>query len=262
MQDLRGECEEAVLACGGATSSEKWDLMELCCEEKSMLVNAILRQGGKGGRAGLLNQCDLMKPDGRARICELLALHRPTWLWMSFPCGATSPIQGLNELTPEAYAKSMARKRKLKRLARQGLMIAEEHVANGSRVVQELPFPNSGWSFDEVEKFWSQIIFEDIRLDGCMYNLRTPTGSFLKKPWKLLCSEPGRLSSLQRQCDGSHKHEPCLGSHAKKSALYTPQLCQAVTRCLLQGAEAEAYGMFDHRIDREGLKELISQELD
>ncbi len=262
VQDLRGEYEEAVLACGGATSSEKWDLMELCCEENSLLVNAILRQGGKGGRAGLFNQCDLMKPDGRARIRELLARHRPTWLWLSFPCGATSSIQGLNELTPEAYAKSMARKRKSRRLVRHGLGIAEEHVRNGGGVLQEWPAFNSGWSFDEVERFWSQINFEDIRLDGCMYNLKTPTGSFLKKPWKIRCSEPNRISSLQRLCDGSHKHEACLGGNAKRSALYTPQLCQAIARCLLQGSTVEAYGLFEHRIDREGLKELTTQELD
>ena len=147
---------------------------------------------------------------------------------MSFPCGATSSIQGLNELTPEAYAKSMARKRKSRRLVRHGLGIAEEHVNNGGGVLQEWPAYNSGWSFDEVERFWSKIAFEDIRFDGCMYNLKAPSGNYLKKPWKIRCSEPHRLSSLQRLCDGSHKHEPCLGGNARRSALYTPQLCQAI----------------------------------
>ena len=47
-----------------------------------------------------------MKRQGYAKVEQLIERERPDILWLSLPCGATSTIQALNRLTPEAKEKS------------------------------------------------------------------------------------------------------------------------------------------------------------
>ncbi len=263
LQDRQQEVEQSFFECGGVSPSEKWDVLELCCEEGSLLTKAVWQAGGKSGRAGLFNSCDLLRPEGRENVRRLLREHRPRWLWLAFPCGATSNIQNLNELTYEAWVKSLARKKKSRKLVREGLAIAQEHVLSGGEVLQEWPRYNLAWSFPEVQKFWQQFSFEDVKLDGCMYGLQH-RGVPVKKPWKLRCSVKGGITSMARLCDGRHEHAPCLGGDvAKRSAFYTPEMCRLAAKCLMAPQEKinDVFGALEIKIDREGLRTLTEEEV-
>ena len=72
--------------------------------------------------------------------------------------------------------------------------------------------------------------YEDTKLDGCMFGLKNSQQVHFRKPWTIRSSWKGAFKALERKCDGSHGHAPCLGETARKSALYTPDLCRGIAR--------------------------------
>lgn len=95
--------------------------MELCCEKDSPL--------------GLHTGCDLMAEKGTQEALRLGTLHKPKVLWVSFPCGPTSPLQRLNELTEESWMKSMKCKAKSSKIARNKLRLMNLQLCQGGEVI-------------------------------------------------------------------------------------------------------------------------------
>ena len=218
------------------------DLLELCCEKDSLLSTCMEKAGGTAFRAGLFNGFDLMTDHGTELAISAVKKLKPKLLWVSFPCGPTSPVQALNELTEEGRRKSRERIRRSKKLVKNGIRVMEAQALESGQIVQEWPRHNRAWNFAEVIEFWQALGIraqtEDVLLDGCCYGLQVPEG-FLKKPWRLRCSKSGVFSTLARQCPGHHKHVPTLGGNrTKQSALYTPKLCHAVCHAFLQDQRA------------------------
>ena len=242
------------------------DLMELCCEKDSLLSTYMEKGGGTAFRAGLFNGFDLMTEHGTQLAIAAVRRLKPKLLWASFPCGPTSPIQALNELTEEGKRKSRERVRRSRKLVRNGIRVLEAQVLEGGQIVQEWPRFNKAWKFPEILEFWQALgvrePWEDVLLDGCCYGLQVPEG-FLKKPWCLRCSKVGVFTSMARQCPGGHQHVPTMGGNrTKHSALYTPRLCQTVCHAYLQDQRAgAAFGVLQIEVDREGLKQMTDQEL-
>ena len=267
LQEKRMAFEDCLATCLPPSSPEKLDLMELCCEEESLLTKTWRSSGGRAGRMGLHNKCDLLTDSGTQEAIRLVQLHRPEILWVAFPCGATSPLQHLNELTPEGRKRSLRRKARSRRLIKNGVKVIEAQLNQGGEVVQEWPLHNEAWKFDIIKDLWSALSgvgrFEDVLLDGCQFGLKSPQGEFMKKPWRLRSSRPGLLTSMSRRCDGRHSHTPVMGGDlAKRTALYTPAMCRAACRCFLEFLDQpRVFGALEVKIDREGLKTLTEKEL-
>ena len=262
--DLRKETEETFYQCVG-DKMPPMDVMEVCCEEDSLLVTMVEQRGGRGMRLGLFNGYDLLTDSGLQKAVQAVREHRPRVLWISMPCGATSPIQHLNELTPEARKKSMKRRQRSKKLVRNGVKLMNEQLCLGGEVLQEWPFPNDAWRQREVQELWQALEqagrSETVRVDGCAYGLRCEEG-FLKKPWMLRSSRPGLFTALGRRCNGLHSHVPTLGVKARRSALYTPSMCRVAARCIMDFDVAQSFAVVEARPDYEGLKALTTQELE
>lgn len=76
----------------------------------------------------------------------MIQRHRPRLLWISLPSTPYSPIQSLfNENTEEQLAKSLDRKRKARKLIRNGIKAARLQVDLGGDVAWEWPGNNGGW---------------------------------------------------------------------------------------------------------------------
>ncbi|CAK9061435.1 unnamed protein product [Durusdinium trenchii] len=267
LQEKRLAFEDCLASCSSPTSPEKLDLMELCCEEDSLITRTWRSSGGKPGRMGLFNQCNLLTDAGTQEAIRLVQLHRPEILWVAFPCGATSPLQHLNELTPEGRKRSQRRKARSRRLIKNGIKVIEAQLNQGGEIVQEWPLHNEAWKFDIVKDLWNALSevgrCEDVLLDGCQFGLKSPQGEFMKKPWRLRSSRPGLMTSMGRRCDGRHPHTPVMGGDlAKRTALYTPAMCRAACRCFNEFLnQSRVFGALEVKIDREGLKTLTEKEL-
>lgn len=208
-----------------------------------------------------------MTEKGTLEALRQVALHKPNVLWVSFRCGATSPLQRPNELTEADWRKSQKRKAKSRRLVRNGLRVVNLQLCQGGEVIQEWPRFNEAWQFHSIVELWKALSAidrcEDTLLDGCMYGLNDGQGHFLKKPWRLRCTKPGLLRPLQRLCAGQRAHTPVIGGQlARRTALYTPELCRAVCQCIREGFSVlRICGAIEINIDREGLKTLTDKEL-
>ena len=263
MNELVEEGDMIFKAHGGISSLQQWDVMELCCGPQSQLTEEVLKAGGRGGRIGLHNNCDLTKEEGIEKALELLKAHRPRWIWASFPCGPTSAVQALNERTPEGREKSVFRKRHARKVLRGGLRVLHEHLRMDGEIVWEWPRFNKAWKLPEVQEFWHALQTAgkayEILADGCMFGLSSPDGP-VKKPWRFMVTREHALKGLARQCDGSHHHVPCLGANARNSAYYTPQLCRVAARGMLQTSELIG-GIQEVEPDPSVLEKLTPQEL-
>lgn len=155
LQGSRQEFEDCLATCVAPEQEPQVELMELCCESSSLLSAIWEKGGGKAGRLGLHNKCDLLTESGTQEAIRLIKKQKPTFLWVSLPCGATSPLQHLNEITPEGWMKSQKRRNKSKRLTRNGIRVMEAHLLQGGELIQEWPMLNDAWKFPTVIDFWN-----------------------------------------------------------------------------------------------------------
>ena len=78
-------------------------LMEVACSENSVLTQEALRQVGDrlAQRFSLHNGYDLTTSEGVQKLKKAVRDFKPVHLWISRDCGPSSPLQRLNQRTPE-----------------------------------------------------------------------------------------------------------------------------------------------------------------
>ena len=205
-------------------------IMELCCEEGSIITKVVNSQNGVGIRCGLFNGCDLLKTSGRRKVYELLHSEEPDVVHVALPCGPTSSIQELNKLTEAGRALVEKKVAKSKRLAGHAVALMEEQVKTGRHVTQEWPRYNKGWEFSSIRNFWRRWKSFEAQVDGRAYGLKAPCGGSIKKPW-LFRSTHEAIWHLQRKCSCTVKHVPCEGGQlTRMSAVYTGSLAKQYVR--------------------------------
>jgi hypothetical protein len=127
--------------------------MEVCCPPDSRLTQTFLDHGRSAMRIGL-PAFDLSTNKGSEELNGMIKKHRPRLLWISLPCGPYSPIQTLfNEDSPEKLAKSLDRKRKSRKLIRNGIRAACLQLDLGGEVGWEWPSNNGGWHIHDMRSF-------------------------------------------------------------------------------------------------------------
>ena len=238
-ETLNQACNELMNAWNEIPGSTL-DLLEVCCGPDSSLTNMVVEQGGKAMRLGLHNGYDLSTQAGLQKALRVVFVHKPRWIWFSPPCGPTSPIQHLNERTPEMQERSRKRKRKSKAIATNCTVLAKEQHACGRRFGWEWPRVNEAWQFPAVRALFSHLESNDqlhrAKLDGCMVGVRaSDNGLCMKKPWLIQSNDQPMAQTLSIKCNGAHQHTECLGHRrAADSAFYPRKMCQLITKWMLQ----------------------------
>lgn len=236
---------------------EGCDLVEICCGPNSMLSQVVEELGGRAERIGLFNGYDMSTPKGLEKARKRIRELRPRWLWFSLPCGPTSPIQNLNELTPEMLEKSLKRKRKSRKTVKNCALLATEHVEVGGHFGWEWPRGNQAWHFPEIIRLVNFLeqrgCQHTAKLDGCMTGVIAPdNGMPMKKPWKILTTSKDMSMRLSIRCDGKHEHVECLGhKRAAHSAFYPRKMCIWITKVVLSSTRLrrEVFGLEGRNTD-------------
>lgn len=210
-------------------------IMELCCESDSGITRMAERMGCEGYRAGLFNDCDLLKKSGFRNAMTMLETYQPDVMIVSLPCGPTSSIQELNKLTPEGALKVERKVSVSRRLAGKAVRLMERQLELGGHVLQEWPRTNGGWNFASIRHFWNRCAQRghhyEARVDGCTYGLQYQ-GELMKKPW-LIKGTTSEVWQLHSVCQGGHYHVPCEGGNrTRASALYPPAMCKRIIHVL------------------------------
>ena len=182
---------------------------------------------------------DLSTNKGSDELQAIIKKQRPRLLWLSLPCGPYSPIQALfNEDNPEKLAKSLERKRKSRKLIRNGIRAACLQLDLGGEVGWEWPSNNGGWHLPDMRSLLDFMESKHglffARIHGCAYGLQNHKGNFLKKPWKVALSDQTLANGLQRLCPGDHHHDECLGgSDARDSGFYPKSMCERIFQLVM-----------------------------
>ena len=236
LREAHEEFVESIMAVKGSTC----DLLEVCCGPDSNLTRTVHDMGGVAYRVGIENNMDLTTEIGASRAREFAHKVKPRWMWFSVPCGANSPLQGLNQRTPQQIKKLKQKRRKNKIIIRNSIKMAEEQLSRGGHVGWEWPLGNGGWKLPEVVRFFKSleqegILFRTI-LHGCQVGVVAPdTGNPMKKPWQIMSTSIHLHQTLNLQCPGNHVHDECVGhGRATASALYPIKMCKKITRVVLE----------------------------
>ena len=238
------------------------DLLETCCPPDSRLTQVFLDAGRTALRVGLPAH-DLSSKKGVLEIKEMISRWKPKVAWFSLPCGPYSPIQELfNEKDEKAMQRSLERKKKSKKLIKNGLEVATHQLECGGEVAWEWPTNNRGWNLQPVRAFWQRLESSGdlhiARADGCAFDVKDEkTDLPIKKPWTIKTTSRTLTQAVSRTCPGHlvhPEHQECLGGGlARKSGFYPKKFCQAVLRAIREmtdvGAQGvlPAYPVFDTR---------------
>jgi len=165
------------------------DFIEMCCPQNSTLAAELQRCGKKVIRMGLHNDYDFSTTIGADKALNTIRQTKPDDLWVSFPCGATSTIQRLNEITEQGRYKSWMRKKKQRKIIRNGLKCLRLQLELGGHVHWEWPRYNDGWGIPEVRDFFRDLESKGklflARVDGCMVGVEY-NGIPMEKPWLVI----------------------------------------------------------------------------
>ena len=191
------------------------DLLEICVNSDSPLVNAVENAGGKGLRASFWNGYDLTTRRGRERLYVFCSAKRPRHVWFSSPCR----VPGTS---------SQRVSRILQRIAD----VFPRVKALGCHVHFSQPLSSASWNqkilLDMTEKTLKAVV------NGCAWGLRDSQGSLLNQSWQILTTSPEVQRVLNhRPCDERHKHGR-LPDHFSAFSLQFPQsLCQTLAKQFL-----------------------------
>ena len=153
----------------------------------------------------------------------------PPHLWSASDCTSASAWQHLNlakrgERFKVHLGKLILRSKKSFKSFTQR---AELVLSLGGTVTFEWPRFNSGWNRPDVRRFFEQHPeFKPVEFDGCAVGLRSKNNVPVKKPWKLMTTDPGIASAFEgMRCKHQpNEHEKCEGAETSRSVFYPQQM--------------------------------------
>ena len=155
---------------------------------------------------------------------------------MSIPCTPWSAIQNFNQKPRQRRARKRARQES-RLLLGHVLHILEKMVGGRRHWYFEWPSRCQGWALPELVAFKSHCIQKGcpvykVRIDGCTYGLMSneKPGTYLKKPWTILTSDPTFESACGRCCQETHTHTWVMGRDTNRSGFYPRAMAEAIAR--------------------------------
>ena len=130
-------------------------LMEVACSHNSHLTNEVHRALGRESaavRCSHWNGCDLETNEGIKHCLKLIDQLDPGYVWISPECGPYSPMQAVNQPTPEQIAE-LANKRKSALRQYVGASSVWQYcVQRGIHVTWELAERCQAWRLPLIQK--------------------------------------------------------------------------------------------------------------
>ena len=222
MKDLA----HAVMGPAGPASDQA-DLLELFAGS-AHLTEEFVRQGYSVAEPrDIVYGHDLFDHLQQREIFQAIDRSRPKLLWVALPCTKWSPWQRLNYAQRRQQLRR--ERQKQRKLVHFAVECAWQQIAAGNEVIFEHPKYSDLWTDPSMESLVDSTFMAFSNVDMCRYNLRAVTdGGRLRKPTKIMASNPALLDQLRRTCPGGHEHTPTEGQNTKPAGVYTKEFCKAV----------------------------------
>ena len=210
-------------------------IWEVFCSPHSTLTEACLQHGMKGVRINLANGFDLYKDETWNGLYKLYEVQKPKKAWFAPKCTYFCDWVDLNyNHRPEVLAKHRRRERKMLRNMVAFIVFL---ALRGVDIYWEWPWRCRGWKEPLVDNLFEELKAMDkeiweCRIDGCRYGLKSETGNFLKKSWKVVTTDQLFYNQFRLKCClKNHDHEWIHGKETNRSAYYPVALCRSIARC-------------------------------
>ena len=212
-------------------------LLEVACSPTSVWTRVAREHGYESSRCADWNGCDLSTEAGVRLILEQVELEKPQHIWIAPPCGAFSPLQHINQRTPEQRADLQAKRQHAIKMYRGASVVARFCVQRGIHVTWEWSERCQAWRLPLMQKLREKVLPFTAVVSGCSVNLREAGGDkLLRKSWRVVTTHARLAESLHLpcRCPSQYQHGKCEGGNAERSAFYTPEMAKRVVRCLSQ----------------------------
>ena len=116
-----------------------------------------------------------------------------------------------------------------------------KQVARGAYFLHEHPAFATSWRTPEIIRVLGRPNVQRVIAHQCQFGQQTDQGDPLKKPTGFMSNAPRLLQELDRQCFGrgglctrpeGGRHAECLGTKARRAAIFQEKLCLAILRGL------------------------------
>ena len=231
--------EHDLVAAFRDLTSERVDLLEVCCPCNSPLSQAVIDAGGKAYRVGLHNGYDLATKNGFSKAAALLRRLRPRYIHVSPPCDPWTSQNNMNQRTEAARTKLEARRQQSPKMELNGQSGCRADCLSG-HAGGEHPLRATSWKEPSFRKMVQLCENKKFRVDGCRYGMQDKHGVPIQKPWGWFSSLDTIRQALEKRCDhGNQKHASVHGPELAATAVYPPDLCKAFARTLLRNQCSE-----------------------
>ena len=148
--------------------------------------------------------------------------------WFSPECGPYSPMQRLNQKTPQ-QVQTLEEKRRHARDQYEGVLeCAIEANSLGLCFLIELSERCEAWKQEWVQELQKLGVHFGV-CHGCQVDLRNTKGELLKKGWRLCSNREELVRHMTLECTQDHQHGLCEGeSNCRRTAYYTPMFAKRV----------------------------------
>ena len=207
-------------------------LMELACSQDSLLSAEAERKGLKAIRCSHWNGHDLSSQEGVRRVLEKIRIEKPEHLWIATECTAFSPMQNLNQRSPQQVQALQQKRKEHRKHHTAAVMIAEYAFCLGCTVHWEWPRRCRAWKWPHIER-WRQLGKTSTAIISCcQVNVRNKeTGRLLGKEWRVESTSSTFAQRIHLPCPGlecSKNHGVCEGREVTKTAFYSPEFARRI----------------------------------
>lgn len=170
---------------------------------------------------------DLRRSEVQEEVFEEIKEKKPRLVWCAPPCTEYCAFSRLNYTKQERRRRRKREKVFLEFIDR----VIVLQLAEGRDVVVENPMTSDMWKEPLMARWCSDRNMSFFRTDLCHFWLLSTDGAEkLRKPIKLLASNPVYQEHLGQLCDGDHDHRVIQGKETKHSAEYPEGFAKAVVR--------------------------------
>ena len=212
-------------------------VLEVACEQDSRLSSEALKQLGAGAalRCSVWNGYDLTTKEGVQRLKDLISSSRPLNVWFSCDCGPYSPLQRINQRTPEQQTKLQEKRAYADKQYQGGIQVARHARLCGAEIHWELSERCDAWKLPFIESFVQKDCLGCVTCNGCAVGLKVgPRQQLSCKGWTIASSSRDMLQHLHLPCQRNHKTVPLEGNKAWETALYTPVFVKKVVEAMMR----------------------------
>eukprot|EP00435_Cladocopium_sp_Y103_P071048 s167_g36.t1 len=209
--------------------------MEVACSETSLLSQEVQKQLGDSAamRCSLYNGYDLTNAEGISKLKKMVSQCRPVHMWISCDCGPFSPLQRLNQRTPEQCRQLEEKRAYARKEYRGAIDVAMFAAGLGTQIHWELSERCEAWKLPEICQFLETLALQTVVCNGCCVGLKAhDTGELMCKGWKIASKNPCVLRHLHLPCQKNHKKTVCESGRPQSTAYYTPVFVKKVVEAL------------------------------